>query len=132
MQQHLHLWKEQLHKKTSPELKLLLSFFDYERTAPLKRNSDFSFEKFLKLLGRHRIRPSILEKIDEFKVVFTSEELEQIKALSTPFLLRQMKLTQVAIIVISAFQESGIQVIPFKGQFLSKKLFDSYTFRETR
>lgn len=132
MPNHFHIWKEQLDKKISAEFKLLLSLFDYERTTPLERTDDFSFERFLKLLGRHKVRPSVLERIDEFKAVFTTEEVEQIKVICTPFLLRQMNLTQAAFNLLSAFHKSGIQVIPFKGQFLSKKLFDSYTFRETK
>ncbi len=124
--------KEQLDENISAEFKMLLSLFDNDRTSPLYRTDDFSFETFLKLLIRHRVRTSIVERIDEFKIIFTTDELEQIKAICTPFLLKQMKLTQVTFSILSAFNESGIRVIPFKGQLLSKKLFNSYTFRESQ
>ncbi len=132
MQNLIHELKEQLDEKISTEFRMLLSLFDYDRTTPLQRTDDFSFKTFLKLLRRHRIRPSVLEKIDQFKAVFSTEELEQIKVICTPFLLNQMKLTQASFSIISAFNESGIRVIPFKGQLLSKKLFNSYTFRESQ
>lgn len=125
-------FRKYLSENVSAEFKLLLSFFDYQRSTRLERSSDFSFDRFLSLLEKHRIRPLIAERINEFKVIFTPEEIAQVKLISKPPILKQMNLTKVTFTVLTEFRNSGIYALPLKGQILSKKLFGSFSLRESK
>jgi len=131
MTDRIHVLKNQLTHRMSEEFKLLISLFDHQRTTPLKRSENFSFELFIQLLGRHRIRPLIIEYFDEFKQILDEKELDHLKKICQPFVMRQMNLTKVTFRILELFKQEGIPVISFKGPILSKKLFDSYTSRES-
>jgi hypothetical protein len=131
MNNQLEVWNKYFEEKISEELRLLFKLFDYKRTTPLIRPRDFSFERFIQLIGRHRIRPLILDYIEELKNVLDENEVETLKAKCKPFVLYQMRLTKEIFRIIAIFKQIGIPIIPFKGPILSKKLFGSFTIRES-
>lgn len=123
--------KRKLDIQSSPELKLLLRLLEYEKVHPLERTSGFSFDRFLALLNRHRIRPLIIEYLNDLKQVLDQNEIDELKTFCQPLVMRQMHLTKVCFRILELFKQENIQIIPFKGPTLSKRLFGSYTSRES-
>lgn len=117
----------------TPELRFLIQIFHTSNsgTDSLKRPNAFSFDKFLRTIGRHEVFLPLSHRLNLLELSLEKKEFDKLKNVIQVFSMKQLKLSGELFQLLRQFQRHNIPVIPLKGPILSQTLYGSLASRES-